>query len=193
MRLLRREDPGLVDLFVDRSGGALRVSFQAGKLPQATLRALLEEVDLRLGREMPYGYRAWATGPLTTVGAMIDEIRHTQLASFATAGLLVLVLIALFFRSASTGLMALVPTVFPVVLTLGAMGWLGLALDVGSAMVAAVVLGLAVDDAIHLLDAYRGRRAAGDPAPLALAASVRRVGRALVTTSLALSLGFSAR
>ena len=77
-------------------------------------------------------------------------------------------------------------------MTLGAMGWLGLALDVGSAMVAAVVLGLAVDDAIHLLDAYRGRRAAGDAAPLALAASVRRVGRALVTTSLALSLGFSA-
>ena len=190
LRLLALEDPSLLRLFVDRGGGALRVSFQAGKTPQAELRALLAEVRGRLEAALPSGWTLQLTGPLATVGAMIDEIRRTQLVSFAVAGTLVLLLIALFFRSVGSALLALVPTGLPVLLTLGAMGWAGIALDVGSAMVAAVVLGLAVDNAIHLLSAYRARRGAGAAPEPAIAGAVRDVGRALSTSALALGLGF---
>jgi predicted RND superfamily exporter protein len=72
------------------------------------------------------------------------------------------------------------------------MGLTGIPLDVGSAMVAAVVLGIAVDDAIHLLDDFRRRQRSGTRPDLAIEGAVLHVGRALVTTSLALALGFSA-
>lgn len=192
LRLIRREAPAFVAQFVDREGDGLRVSLQAGKVPQRALRDLLADVDAHLRAVLPAGYGATVTGPLATVAEMIDAIRRTQLASFAVAAGLILILIGLAFRSAPLAVMALVPTALPVVVTLGAMGWLGLALDVGSAMVAAVVLGLAVDDAIHLLDAYRRGRGRGEPPEAAMAAAVRSVGRALVTTSLALAVGFSA-
>ena len=65
------------------------------------------------------------------------------------------------------------------------MGGLGIPLDVGSAMVAAAVLGLAVDDAIHLLVAWRVHQGRGEPASQAMGSAVRDVGRALVATSLA--------
>ena len=55
----------------------------------------------------------------------------------------------------------MVPTVLPVVATIGAMGVLGVPLDPGSAMVAAVVLGISDDDAIHLLTQYRRLRGEG--------------------------------
>ncbi len=190
LRLLALEDPSLLRLFVDREGGALRVSFQAGKAPQARLRALLSEARLRLDDLLPPGWSAQLTGPLATVGVMIDEIRQTQLESFASAALMVLALTAVFFRSFGAALLALVPTGLPVVVTLGAMGFAGIALDVGSAMVAAVMLGLAVDNAIHLLSAYRARRRRGAAPEPAIAAAVRDVGRALSTSALALSLGF---
>lgn len=192
LRLLRSQAPGFVALLVDSKTGALRISFQAGKSPMERLRAILSEAEARLERELPEGYRAEVTGPLATVTWMIEEIRATQLESFAVAFALILVLIGVFFRSLTLGLLALVPTVLPVVVTLGAMGWLGLALDVGSAMVAAVVLGLAVDDAIHLLDAVSRRQQAGASLEAALAGAVTDVGRALVTTSFALTVGFTA-
>jgi predicted RND superfamily exporter protein len=84
----------------------------------------------------------------------------------------------------------LVPTLLPVVVTLGAMGLAGASLDVGSAMVAAVVIGIAVDDAIHLLVQYRRHRVAGAGARLAIRSAVLHVGRAVVSTSMALALGF---
>jgi predicted RND superfamily exporter protein len=121
---------------------------------------------------------------------MVDEIQRTQVSSFATAGLVVLGLVAIFLGSLRYAALALVPTLLPVVIALGAMGLAGASLDVGSAMVAAVVIGIAVDDAIHLLVQYRRHRAAGAGARLAIRAAVLHVGRAVVSTSMALALGF---
>jgi predicted RND superfamily exporter protein len=121
---------------------------------------------------------------------MIDEIRDTQIGSFGSALLLVGVLSALCLRSVPLALLALVPTTLPVLLTLGAMGVLGVPLDIGTAMVAAIVLGLGVDEALHLLSAYRRLRESGLSRPEAAPASVREVGRALLTSAAALGAGF---
>ena len=82
------------------------------------------------------------------------------------------------------------PTLLPVLVTLGAMGHWGIYLDMGTAMIAAVVLGIAIDDTVHLLVQYQRRRNAGARPVRAVQEAVRHVGRAVVTTSLALSLGF---
>ncbi len=192
LRLLRRQDRDAVDLFVERSSGALRLTVEAEKLPQDRLRALLASVRRQVSAALPRGWRADVTGPLAVVGEMIDDIRATQLWSFALAGPLVFLTLALFFRSLADASLAMLPTLLPVVVTLGAMGIAGVPLDVGSAMVAAVVLGVAVDDAIHLIAAYRRERAIGLRPGEATAAALARTGRALVTTSVALVAGFSA-
>jgi predicted RND superfamily exporter protein len=61
---------------------------------------------------------------------------------------------------------------------------------VGRAMIAAVLIGIGVDDSIHLMSQYRFRRGAGQRSRMAMAGAVRHCGRAVVTTSIALSLGF---
>jgi hypothetical protein len=58
-------------------------------------------------------------------------------------------------------------------------------------MVAAVVLGISDDDAIHLLTQYRRGRAAGATAGAAIEGALGHAGRAVVTTSVTLALGFS--
>jgi hypothetical protein len=121
---------------------------------------------------------------------MIDEIRNTQIGSFGSAAALVFVLSALCLRSLSLAGLAMVPTILPVWLTLGAMGALGVPLDVGTAMVAAIVLGLGVDEALHLLSAYRRLSEAGLARRAAVEAALRDVGRALLTSAAALGAGF---
>jgi predicted RND superfamily exporter protein len=96
----------------------------------------------------------------------------------------------IFLRSARLAVIAMVPTLLPVIVIMGAMGWVGMSLDVGRAMIAAVIIGIAVDDSIHLLSHYKKCRDEGDTARHAIERAVLHTGRAVVTTSVALSLGF---
>jgi predicted RND superfamily exporter protein len=194
-RLMRAEQPEAVALFAAPAGetqpAALRVSFQGSKLlPQDELRALVARVRSETLTALPPGASAIVTGPIAVVSEMIDEIRDTQLGSFGSALALVAVLTALCLRSLPLALLAMIPTTVPVLLTLGAMGFLGIPLDMGTAMVASVLLGLGVDEALHLLSGYRRFRAEGRSREGAMDASLREVGRALFTTAGALAAGF---
>jgi predicted RND superfamily exporter protein len=186
------QDPVVLTRWLDREDGGYRVSLESEKLPQEDLRRALRQSRAELAKILPEGWHYELTGPLAVVHEMVDEIQRTQLLSFATATVIVLVLVALFLSSLRLALLALVPTVLPALAILGAMGWSGAPLDVGSAMVAAVVIGIAVDDSIHLLSVYQRLRRAGQERAEAMANAVLRVGRAVVTTSLALALGFFA-
>ncbi|UCE86458.1 MAG: MMPL family transporter [Deltaproteobacteria bacterium] len=187
----RGSDEGLAR-WLDADRRHARISITSDKLPQDVMRDVMSRVRRYLAEELPDGWTGRATGPLALVNAMTDSIRTAQLRSFAAAALAVGALLSLYLRSVTWSLIALLPTALPVVVTLGAMGLLGLPLDIGSAMVAAVVLGIAVDDTIHLLEHFqRARRAGACPAD-AIRTAVEHVGQALVSTSVALTIGFAA-
>ncbi len=120
----------------------------------------------------------------------VRDVQATQTRSFPIALALAFVLVALFLRSFRLSLAAVVPTLLPIVATLGTLGWCGMSLDIGRAMVAAIVIGVGIDDSIHLLTQYQLRRDQGADPRTAVRGAVLHVGRAVVTTSLALSLGF---
>ena len=61
----------------------------------------------------------------------------------------------LVFRDLSAGLILLVPSVFPVMVVFGLMGWFGVTIDVGTIMTPTVALGVSVDDVVHFLIWYR--------------------------------------
>ena len=193
-RLMRAEQPALVALFAaretEREPAALRISFQGEKLPQGELRALVARVRSEAQAAAPAGASVVVTGPIAVVSEMIDEIRDTQVGSFASALALVFALSVLCLRSIPLAALAMIPTTLPVLLTLGAMGFLGIPLDMGTAMVASVLLGLGVDEALHLLSAYQRLRANGLERAHAMDAALRGVGRALFTTAGALAAGF---
>jgi predicted RND superfamily exporter protein len=192
LEILARDPADPAAPWLDAENGRLRISLASEKPSQARMRELLAETRSILAEELPDDWTFELTGPIALVHEMIDAIRTTQLRSFALAGAVVMLLVALFLRSAGWALVAMLPTALPVWITLGVMGLLRIRLDVGSAMVAAVVLGIAVDDAIHLLARYRRQRAAGEPPADAIEGAVLHTGRALITTSVALAVGFLA-
>jgi len=58
-------------------------------------------------------------------------------------------------RSPMAGLISMIPNVFPIVMIFGALGWLGIKVDIGIMMTASVALGVAVDDTVHFLTWFR--------------------------------------
>ena len=70
------------------------------------------------------------------------------------------------------------------------MGLLGIWLDMATAMVASIAVGIAVDDTIHVYHGYISRKDAGVPSVQALVKTFNHAGRAVVTTTIILSAQF---
>src|SRR5205823_4856878 len=79
----------------------------------------------------------------------------------------------------------------PIFMVMGLMGWLGLKINMGAAMIAAVSMGLSVDSSIHYITSFRRAQSEGLAVGQALAAVQQTVGRAMVFSTLALIIGFS--
>ncbi len=62
---------------------------------------------------------------------------------------------ALNFRSLTAGLLTMIPTVWPVALVFGMLGWLGIPIDIGTMMTAGVAMGVCVDDTVHYATWFR--------------------------------------
>jgi predicted RND superfamily exporter protein len=110
--------------------------------------------------------------------------------SLGFAALLIFGVIALEFRSLRLGLISLLPNLFPLALVGGYLYWSGRPLQMSSAILFTVLLGLAVDDTIHFLWRYRRERAQTGDVRLATTRAFFSVGRAIAITTLVLMLGF---
>ena len=95
------------------------------------------------------------------------------------------------FRSLRYALLAMVPNILPCIVVYAALAALGRPLSVATAMISSVLLGLIVDDTIHLLHRFREARARGATRLAALEGVYQHSGRAVLITSVVLGLGFS--
>jgi hypothetical protein len=91
--------------------------------------------------------------------------------------------------SPTLGLVAMIPNVIPILLTVGLMGWIGIRLDFATVTIASVAIGIAVDDTIHFLSRYRAELAVVGDARHALVRAMTTVGKAMVATSAILCTG----
>ena len=82
------------------------------------------------------------------------------------------------------------PNILPILVNLGLMGWLNIPLNPATAMISAVAIGIAVDDTVHFLSAYRTGRRQGRDAATAIGQTLFLRGRAMIFTSIVLFSAF---
>ncbi len=134
---------------------------------------------------------AEATGLFVLLTFLIESLLRDQLVSFVIAAVGIGLMLSLAFRSLRLGAAALVPNLFPIVLVIGFMGWIGLPINIATAMIASVSMGLTVDSSVHYLAQYQRLRRQGESVAAALEKTQTSVGRALVFANVALVAGFS--
>ncbi len=119
--------------------------------------------------------------------ALSKSALHNQVSSLATALIPVIVIMIVLFRSLFAGLLVATPTVLTLLVIYGGMGLLGVRLDIGTSMLASIILGAGVDYGVHLVAAWN------DPdhhREVAAANAVRGTGPAIWTNALTVSVGF---
>ncbi|MGN6134181.1 MAG: MMPL family transporter, partial [Aureliella sp.] len=133
---------------------------------------------------------AEVTGYYVMLGRLVSSILSDQWTCFALATLGILLVMAIATRSLWLALAALVPNALPVFLVLGAMGWMGMTVNMGAAMIAAVSMGLSIDSSIHYLLHMRRQTDSGLSEMEAMRGAQEDVGLALVLATAALIAGF---
>ena len=128
-----------------------------------------------------------------TVQTARDSMRlvHGQMRGWLALVPLIALVVGVGLRSWRLGLLALLPNVAPPLIVYGTMGWLGRPLSVATVMIGCAMMGLVVDDTIHLLHAAASARRAGHGRRVAVARALVHTGRAISMTTLVLGAGLA--
>lgn len=134
---------------------------------------------------------------LTVVGypalfiKLLDYAFGSMIKSLFIAFILIFISMAFLLKNFKLALIAMIPNIFPIVIFLGFLGYSRINLDLATSMVAAIVLGIAIDDTIHFLTRYYRERSDNVDLISAVRKTHYHVGRIIVISSLILFLGFS--
>ncbi|MFW6057454.1 MAG: efflux RND transporter permease subunit, partial [Persicimonas sp.] len=116
--------------------------------------------------------------------AMLDEIKTDGVRMMGIALVVVFLILAFVFRHPFRGLVALTPLLLGALWMFGLAGWLGIRLDFFNVIILPVIIGIGVDDGVHFYHHYR------DLGPGSVGAVMRKVGSAIVMTSVTSMIGF---
>jgi len=111
--------------------------------------------------------------------------------SFLVALTVISLFFIVLFRSVRYGLLSIIPSVMPIILAASLAGFLGILLDQSAVIVFAMTMGIAVDDAIHVMSRYLNIRNTGASTHHAVQRAMNESGRAVVFSSMVLVFGFS--
>ena len=163
----------------DYNVGTTKIKIIAGKIA--------DYLDKNLPEGISYNISGF---PMMNV-KLVHYIVLGQMQSLLLSLLVVGLIVALLFQQIKAGPLALIPMSIAVIVNFGIMGWLQIDLDMATSVIAAITIGIGVDDTIHFLNTFRQNRAQG----LDIDETIRRTltvsGKAILFTSIALIFGFS--
>lgn len=120
----------------------------------------------------------------------VDGLVYGQALSFLIVAIAVALLLALLFSSVRLGAVSLIPNLLPALSVFGLMALLGWPLNIGTMMVVVVLLGVAVDDTIHLMTSFATQSRTSRSPVRALRRTLATQFLPVTATSFALCAGF---
>lgn len=188
--LLLLEGDGDIGRFLsdDHRQARIEAPIEGGAYEEVNKKRL--EIERRIQEIGAGRFKAEVTGLSRLMGAVEEYLIDSQIRSFALAFVLVLGFIAAFFRSFRAGLLSAIPNLLPLILTVGVMGWIGVRLDLTTVLLAPLLLGIVVDDTVHVMERVISARRQGASVEDAFRGSVIEVGHAVIMTSVILAFGF---
>ena len=129
-------------------------------------------------------------GNMIQYAEMSGRVVRGGLISFGFSFIIIAIMLILAFSSLRTGLIGMIPNVAPVILVGGIMGYVGYALDFGTVTVLPMILGIAVDDTIHLTTHLKAGLEKYGSYKAAMEASFREIGASMFLTTLILCAMF---
>ena len=150
---------------------------------------LIAEVE-RVVSQSEVGKTAKVTGYYVLMARLIDQLIGDGWRCFFASGVLVWLLLVVSGRSLKRATIALLINLLPALLVISAVGLSGSKINMGSAMIAAVSIGLSIDGSVHFLASYRRKIARGRTAEQSATHAAAAIGVPMILATVALVIGF---
>ncbi len=155
-------------------------------------------VALDVARHVKDHIRGLRDNPFIIVGGftelfseLVGHIVWGQVTSLLLSIVLVAAIVAIQFRSFYAAILSALPLVTALILLFGLMGYMGIELNVVTAMLSSVMIGVGVDYTIHFLWRYRTERQNGLEPADAIFRTLTTSGRGIVFNALSVTVGFA--
>jgi uncharacterized protein len=175
--------------FIDLSASSANIIVRHSLTGSWELGQALRQID-RYVAENVHGVQVHPAGQSILTNRAADYMAVNEVTSFAWTLAIIGVIHSLLFMSVKAGLLSLIPNVAPVIYSFGLMGLLGIPLSTGTAMVATIAIGIAVDDTVHNMMTYSRQLNEHRDERTAVLHTLFIQFRPIVFVSMALACGF---
>ena len=178
-----------IDILRDEARIVLRIR---DTLPDLRRQELLDRVRAGLRDELELGPEdVTVSGLLVLYNNMLQSLFTSQISTLGAVLCGITVMLLLLFRSLTLAVLGIVPNLLAAGAVLGAMGLLSIPLDLMTITVAAITIGIAVDNAIHYIYRFREEFAERRDYIATLHVCHANIGKAVFYTSTTIIIGFS--
>jgi predicted RND superfamily exporter protein len=182
----------LVSPYISEDGQQLRFAVRIYESNIGLNRnELLEKIADHLNAEKKdQGEQVHLSGMVVLYNNLLQSLFSSQIQTLGMVFVAILITFALVFRSLKVAAIAIIPNIIPAVLVLGLLGGLGIPLDIMTITIAAIAVGIAVDDTIHYVHRYHEEVLKDGDYRAAVHRAHNSIGRAMYYTSITITIGF---
>ena len=198
LALLRKRIPDviaddLVKPYMSYDSNQLRFSVRVIESdPTLNRKELLNSIHQFLTSELGLeDYQVHLTGMMVLYNNMLQSLFRSQILTIGAVFTAIFLMFILLFRKINLALIAIAPNLFSAVLILGIMGWAGVPLDMMTITIAAITIGISVDDTIHYVHRLQHEYPVDRDYNEAINRCHGSIGKAMYYTSIAIIFGFA--
>ena len=178
--------------YISENGNEVRISMRVIDSDQNLKRKeLIEQSRQQL---LDFGYsedQFRLTGMLVLYNNMLQSLYQSQILTLGTVLIVIFLMFMLLFRSISLAIIAIIPNALSASVVLGLMGWAGIPLDLMTITLAAISIGISVDNTIHYIVRFKREYAHDHDYQETVKRCHNSIGRAMYYTSITIIAGFS--
>lgn len=182
----------LLDSYVDSTGRYARITTFMKDIGTDKMEIIEERLQQKIDKEFPKeNYNVTMTGKALVFLKGTNYLINNLIISLTLAIVLISGFMAFMFRSFKMILISLIPNMFPLLITAGLMGYLGIPLKPSTILVFSIAFGISVDDTIHFLAKYRQELKANNwRIKISVYKALHETGVSMFYTSIVLFFGF---
>lgn len=147
----------LMKPYLSEDGDQIRINIRVQETSHNLKRSeLIQKINSYIVNEEGIAQdRVHFTGMLVLYNNMLKSLFDSQIMTIGTVYLAILLMFIILFRSFTLAILATIPNALSAALVLGIMGWLGIPMDMMTITIAAIVIGIAVDNSIHYVHRFK--------------------------------------
>ncbi|HWP68038.1 MAG TPA: MMPL family transporter [Rectinemataceae bacterium] len=170
---------------------AIRMAVQLRTVGQIDTNKAINTMKEYIAERFPKDVKVEIGGDALVEKSLNNLVVQSQLSSVAVSLLMVFIILAIYYRSAIAGLIGLAPLSISILINVAVMGFAGIKLNIGTAMVASISVGIGIDYTIHYMAAYHNEYLATGGKGDFLRRTFLTSGKAILFNAVSVGAGFA--